>query len=54
MKDDIKAELLSDTYFRGADCDADSCLLVSEVTERLSGSKFAAQKCGVEIFNLKF
>ena len=39
--------------FRGADCDADHCLVVEEVRERLAVSKQAAQKFDGEGFNLR-
>jgi hypothetical protein len=41
------------TKFQGADCDADSCLVVSEVRGRWAVNKQAAQKFDVVIFNLR-
>ena len=39
--------------FRRADCDADHCLVVAEVRERLSVTKQEAQKFGMGRFSLK-
>ena len=39
--------------FRGADCDIDHCVVVTEVRERLAVSKQAAQKFDVERFNFR-
>ena len=39
-------------YFSGADCDADNCLVVAKVRERLAVSKQVAQKFDVERLNL--
>jgi len=39
--------------FRGAGCDIDHCVVVTEVREILVVSKQAAQKFDVEIFNFK-
>jgi hypothetical protein len=36
----------------GVDCDADRCLMVSDVRETLSVSKRAVQECGIEWFDL--
>ena len=37
----------------GAECDADHCLVVVEVTEKLAVSKQAAQKFDVARFHLR-
>ena len=44
--------ILDVPIFRGADCDTDHYLVVSEVRERLAVSKQTAQKFCVERFNL--
>jgi hypothetical protein len=47
------SSILDVRSFRGTDCDTDHYLVVAKVRERLAVSKQAAQKCDVEIFNLK-
>jgi hypothetical protein len=47
------SNILDVRYFRGADCDTDSYLVVAKVRERLAASKRAAQKIGTDRFNVK-
>ena len=45
--------ILDVRFVRGANCDADHCLMVAKVRERLAASKQTAQKSEVQRFNLK-
>jgi hypothetical protein len=48
------SNILDVRAFRGADCDADQCLVVAaKVRERLAVSKLAAQKIDMERFKVK-
>jgi len=47
------SSILDVRSFRGADCNIDHCVVVTEVRERLAVSKQAAQKFDVERFNFR-
>jgi hypothetical protein len=47
------SSILDVQFFRGADCDTVHCLVVAKVRDTLAVNKRAAQKIGMERFNLK-
>jgi hypothetical protein len=47
------SNILDVRSFRGADCDTDHCLVVAELRERISVSRWARQNFDLERFDLK-